>query len=187
MNIEKSEIVRLTEEYGGAWAVQHSRRLLNLIAAIGENLTYDSEALWIAAYIHDWGAYAPWAQKDVDHALRSTQVAETFLTEHGCPEDQKRLILECIEKHHGAGSEGSIESILLRDADALDFLGVIGIMRVFSKNPRELRKAYEETLRRKGSLLDRIYLEKARAIAGERISRMDALLAEFEAETSGCF
>lgn len=187
MNIDKDEIVRLTEEYGGAWGLQHTQRLLRLIAIIGQGLTYDSEALWVAAHLHDWGGYAAWAQKGVDHALRSRQVAEPFLSDRDYPAEMKALILECIELHHAGDSDRSLESILLRDADALDFLGVVGVLRNFSKNPRELRKAYEETQKRREKLLGLLRLDKAKELAAERASRMDELLARFEEETFGCF
>ena len=78
------------------------------------------DAVWVAAHLHDWGAYTPWAQKGVDHTERSLQVAEAFLTEKGYPEAFKKLVLECIEFHHGVGSDRSTEALLMRDADSLD-------------------------------------------------------------------
>ncbi len=185
--IDKDEIARLTEEYGGEWGINHTRRLLHLVSEIGVGLDYDSEAVWLAAHLHDWGAYAPWAQKDIDHVLRSVQVAESFLSERNCPQELKSLILECIELHHSGGSERSLESILLRDADVLDFLGVMGILRDFSKNPRNLRKARQEVQRRRDKLPVLLCLEKAQGIAAQRIEEMDELLIQFEAESFGCY
>jgi uncharacterized protein len=185
--IDKEEIARLTEQYGGEWGINHTRRLLNLVSMIGEGQEYNQEAVWLAAHLHDWGAYAPWAQKDMDHVLRSVQVAESFLSQHNCPEELKSLILECIELHHSGGSERSLESILLRDADVLDFLGVVGIMRDVSKNPRNLRKARQEIQKRRDKLPALLCLEKAQAIAAERVEEMDTLLSQFEAESFGCY
>src|SRR5512135_376906 len=102
MEIDRGEISRMTEEHGGAWGINHTRRLYHLIECIGEGLAYDADVLWVAAHLHDWGAYAPWAQKDVDHALRSGQVAEEFLSERGYPEEFKRRVLQCIALHHTA-------------------------------------------------------------------------------------
>lgn len=187
MNYDKAEISRLTEEYGGVWGINHTRRLLSLIDIIGQGLTYNSEALWIAAHLHDWGAYAAFAQKDVDHCLRSSQVAASFLSQQDFPEDIKALVLECIELHHTAGSDRSLESILLRDADALDFLGVVGVMRNFSINPRDMRRAYEETNRRRDKMIGVLHLDKAQTMAAERIKEMNELLARFETESFGCF
>ena len=59
--------------------------LLQLVAIIGQGLDYDSETVWLAAHLHDWGAYAPFALKGVDHVLRSRQVAELFLADRDLP------------------------------------------------------------------------------------------------------
>ena len=187
MNLDKDEIARLTEQSGGTWAINHTRRLLHLVEEIGKGLTYSAEAIWISAHLHDWGAYAPWAQKGVDHVQRSGQVAAEFLTERGCPEDLKALILECIALHHSAGADRSLEATLLRDADALDFLGAVGVLRDFSKNPRDLRAAYEQVRKRREKVPGMLQLERARAMGAERVSEMDALLEEFEAGSFGCF
>lgn len=187
MAIDRGEIARLTEEHGGVWGINHTRRLLRLVEIIGEGLTYDAEAIWLAAHLHDWGAYAPWAQPGVDHALRSRQVAEQYLTEHECPAALKALVLECIGLHHAAGSDRCVEAILLRDADTLDFLGVVGILRDVSKNPRDLRKAYDTIRQRRSKLPALLHLEKARELAAQRVKEMDALLQQFEGESFGCF
>lgn len=187
MPYDREEIVRLTLEYGGGWGLNHARRLLGLIEKIGQGRAYDREALWLAAYLHDWGAYPAWAQKDVDHCLRSRQVAEPFLVERAIPAGQRDLILECIEFHHAPGAERSLEAVLLRDADALDFLGVVGVLRNFAINPRDLRKGFEETKRRRDRSLAILSLPESQTLAAERIPHMDALLTRFEAETLGDF
>ena len=185
--IDRDEIIRLTEEYGGRWGINHTRRLLHLISIIGEGQEYNADAVWLAAHLHDWGGYTPWAQKEVNHALRSKQVAETFLAERGYSDDLIELVLECIEYHHSGDSQRSIESILLSDADALDFLGVVGVLRDFSKNPRELRRGYEATRRRREKLPSMLCLKRSKEIAAKRIKQMDELLATFEADTFGYF
>jgi HD superfamily phosphodiesterase len=187
MVIEKYEITRLTEEYGGQWGINHTRRLLQLISIVAEGQTYNEEAVWLAAHLHDWGAYAPWAQKDIDHVVRSCQVAEDFLTEGGYSPPLKALVLECIALHHSSEGNRSLESILLRDVDALDFLGVVGVLRDFSKNPRDLRKAFAITKQRREQLPALLVLDRAKIIAAERVNQMDELLASFEEQSFGCF
>jgi hypothetical protein len=68
-------------------------------------------------------------------------VAESFLAERNYPADDAQLILECIEFHHSDNSAHRLEVQLLSDADALDFLGVVGVLRDFSKNAKDLRQA----------------------------------------------
>jgi uncharacterized protein len=187
MNIGRDEIVHLTEEYGGRWGINHTRRLLSLVSIISAGQPYDEDAVWLAAHLHDWGAYPPWAQVDVDHAVRSQQVAEAFINERGYPEEWVKLVLECIEHHHNGGTDRSFESILLSDADALDFLGVVGILRDFSKNPKDMRKAYETARARREKVPGLIQLSKSKEIAAVRIRQMDDLLAQFEKDSFGFF
>ena len=187
MAIDKTEIERLTEVHGGVWGINHTRRLLHLVEQIGGNLEYDREAIWIAAHLHDWGAYAPWAQKGVDHVVRSLQVAEEHLMAKGCSPELKVLVLECIALHHKPGSDRSLEATLLRDADCLDFLGIVGVLRDFSKNPRGLRAAFDQARERRNTVPQLLQLKASRAIARKRVREMDALLEQFETESVGCF
>jgi uncharacterized protein len=187
MAIDHDEIARQTEEYGGQWGLNHTRRLLALVSIIGEGLTYNSEAVWIAVHLHDWGAYPAWAEKDVDHAVRSRQVADVFLTQNGCHAELKALVLECIEFHHAGGDPLSLEAILLREADILDFLGVVGVLRDFSKNARDLRKAFSITQGRWKRLPGLLSLPKAKEMAERRVAEMEELLGRFEADTFGYF
>ena len=185
--IDEDEIVRLTEEYGGQWGINHTRRLLHLISIIGEEQHYDPEVVWIAAHLHDWGGYAKWQQAGVDHALRSRQVAEAFWTEKGYPQELLQPILECIEFHHSGNPGRSIEAILLSDADALDFLGVVGVLRDFSKNARDMRKAYDTAQNRRKKVPQLLCLDKSKAMAEQRLRDMEALLSLFEQDTFGYF
>src|SRR5574341_2018486 len=170
MNIDRDELVRLTEEYGGPWGINHTRRLLRLISIIGEGQSYQVDALWVAAHLHDWGAYGQWAQSGVDHALRSRQVAETFLAERDYPLDEAELILDCIEFHHADNVARRLEVQLLSDADALDFLGVVGVLRDFSKNTKDLRQAYDISRKRRGKLPGMLCLAKSKDIATQRLA-----------------
>jgi len=185
--IDKDEIARLTEEYGGEWGLNHTRRLLHLTGQIGEDLQYDRDAVWLAAHLHDWGAYKPWLQEEIDHVQRSLEVVEAFLKGQGYSQDFNSKVLECIREHHSSRSDMSIEAILLRDADVLDFLGVVGILRDFSKNPKALRKAYETVKKRRDRLPKTLLLEKSKELAATRIRQMDKFLAIFETDSFGCF
>ncbi len=186
-NIYKDEMARLTEEYGGQWGINHTRRLLHLISIIGKDQQYNADVVWMAAHLHDWGAYSKWAKAGVDHALRSRQVAEEFWVEKGYSNELLPAILECIETHHSGDPGRRMEAILLSDADALDFLGVVGVLRDFSKNPKDMRKAYEIVQERKERVRGLICLESSKMIASQRLERMESLLRSFEEETNGYF
>lgn len=181
------EIVSLTKGYGGDWGINHTLRLLHLIEIIGKGREYDADVVWVAAYLHDWGGYSPWIQPGIDHAVRSTEVARPFLQERDFPGVLIDHTLECISLHHSGGPNRSIESILLSDADALDFLGVVGVFRDLSKNPKDLRKAIDITKKRREKLPGILCLDASMEIANVRIRQMDELLARFEEDTWGCF
>ncbi len=185
--IQRLEVARLTEEYGGAWGICHTRRLLHLIEIIGAGLDYDHDVVWLAAHLHDWGAYDPWRQDGVDHALRSRQVAENYLREKGYPAEPSARILEAIALHHQTRPERCIEAVLLCDADALDFLGVIGALRDFVKKPKDLRGGYNSVVARKEKAMQVICLEKSKAIAAQRLQETEALLAALMSESFGHF
>jgi HD superfamily phosphodiesterase len=187
MQIDKDETARLTEEYGGKWGLNHTRRVLQLVSVIAEGIAYDRDAVWLAAYLHDWGAYSKWARSGVDHDLRSAEVAEEFLRDRDLSESELRLVLECIRTHHSGDPDRSIEAVLLSDADGLDFLGVVGILRDFSKSPRDLRAGYESAKARMEKVPPRLSLNKTKAIAAERVSEMAQFLNAFEEGSFGYF
>jgi hypothetical protein len=47
----------------------------------------------------------------------------------------------------------------MRDADGLDFLGAVGVLRDFSKNPRDLRAAFEQVRKRREKVPAMLQLE----------------------------
>ena len=185
--MNKDKITQLTMQYGGEYGLNHTKRLLYIISLIGEGMKFDEEVLWAAAYLHDWGGYPTWALSGVDHAKRSKQVAENFLNEEGYEENFIIHVLECIEYHHGGNEHRSIESKLLSDADAIDFFGVIGILREFSTKPRKLREAFESTKSRMEKNKNIICFDKSKQIIEKRVIRAERLLLEFEEESFGYF
>jgi uncharacterized protein len=187
--MDHDEIARLTEEFGGTWGINHTRRLLKLVDSLSPHEPYDREVVWLAAHLHDWGGYEPWAQPGTDHVERSVEVARQFLQENDCPMDTRARVLVCIENHHALSLEPGLsrEAVLLHDADVLDFLGAVGILRDFSKNPRNLRKGYEAAVRRREQLPETLFLPAARELAEPRLREMDIFLAAFEKGSFGCF
>ncbi len=185
--IDRDEIVALTQEYGGAWGINHSRRLLRLVSLICDERDYDEEVVWIAAHLHDWGGYQPWAQPGADHADTSAEVAADFLRQREYPEPRIALVLESIRTHHAAGPGRCLEAELLSDADALDFLGGVGVLRMFAMSGRDLRKAYEKARRRRAELPELLCLQASRRLAATRLKEMDDVLEAFERGSFGLF
>ena len=79
----------------------------------------------------------------------------------------------------------STEALLLREADFLDFLGVIGIAREFAKGPKDLAFSYSRIIIRRDLIRNRFTLPKAKVIAEQRLSRMENFLAVLMEESFG--
>ena len=171
-----ADLDELTCADGGPLAYSHVQRLLKLIALIGAGLTYNETALTIATYLHDWGAYPRYQQAGVEHALRSRQVVETMILPRlNLTETEVGIILETIEYHDYRDQRPvtSVEAVLLREADFLDFLGIIGLVREYARGPKELITAYNQVLKRRELIKDRFTLPVARELAATRLARLE--------------
>jgi HD superfamily phosphodiesterase len=170
------EIIQLTLEGGENWAVAHAQRLLRLIERIAEDMSYDSDVMELAAYMHDWGAFPRYIQKDVEHAIRSRQVVEQEILPHlGLTAEQNDILMETIELHdyRDMRPTTSKEALLLREADMLEFLGMIGIARDFARGPRNVESCYKRILSRRDVIQSRFTLPRAQEIAKIRLERME--------------
>jgi uncharacterized protein len=173
------DVIQMTLQAGENWAVAHARRLLELIQQIGVDLPYDVQVLQFAAYMHDWGAFPCYIQKGVEHAVRSRQVAETeILPRLGLSAAQKQVLLEAIELHdyRDMRQTTSNEALLLREADMLEFLGMIGMARDFARGPRDVQACYRRIQDRRYGIQGRFSLLRAQKIAQLRLERMGQCL-----------
>jgi HD superfamily phosphodiesterase len=138
--------------------------------------------------MHDWGAFSSYSQKGVEHAVRSRQVVESDILPHLIlTENQKAVLLETIELHdyRDMRPTQSNEALLLREADMLEFLGMIGMARDFARGPRNIETCYKRILGRQADIRDRFTLPRAQEIAQRRLERMDESLRWLEEESFG--
>jgi len=184
------DIARMTGEQGEGWAVAHARRLLALIEIIGAGLEYDAPVLTIATYLHDWGAFPQYAQAGVDHALRSRQVAEAGILPYmDLSPAAQRVVLEAIELHdyRDVRPASCVEALLLREADMLEFLGMMGMAREFARGPKDVEVCRRRILSRRAGIEGRFTLPRARELAQVRLARMEQCLDWLAEESFGYF
>jgi HD superfamily phosphodiesterase len=182
------DIIQMTLDIGEDWAVAHAERLLSLIQQIGADLNYDFEVMELAAYLHDWGAFPAYIQRNVEHAQRSRQiVAADILPCLLLTPTQQTLLLDAIELHDYRDTRptSSNEALLLREADMLEFLGMIGIAREFARGPKNLDTCYQRVLSRRYGVEGRFQLPRAREIARLRLERMEECLRWLREESFG--
>ena len=170
-----------------SWGVRHSERNYVLAQALAEAdaLTVDADVLFAAAFLHDWGGIAPFAVAGVDHAARSVELAEPFLTEAGFPMEKFPAVRAAILGHMYDKEPEGAEAVVLHDADALDFLGALGAARLLAATAD--RPDYDQALGRierfAVDIPPRLKTTAARAMAAERVATMTEFLAQVRRET----
>lgn len=183
-----ADIQYMTLEYGEAWGYPHVQRVLKLSEVISREICHDREVLMWAIYLHDWGAFPKYRQNGVAHALCSKQVTETEILPHTVfSNEQKCNLLEAIEKHDYQDTRplDCPEALILREADYLDMLGTIGIVREFAWGPNSLQVCYDRILKHRDNIQHRLQLPLARQIANQRLDRMNQILQDLLDESFG--
>jgi HD superfamily phosphodiesterase len=182
------DIIRMTLQVGEDWAIAHAKRLLELIKQIGIDIPYDFQVMELAAYMHDWGAFPKYMQKGVEHAIRSRQVVESEILPYlNLRSEQKITLLETIEFHdyRDMRPTKSNEALLLREADMLEFLGMIGMARDFARGPKNVEICYKRILSRRADIQARFTLPRAQEITNIRLQRMEQALGWLLEESFG--
>jgi uncharacterized protein len=182
------DIIQMTLRVGEEWALSHARRLIELVKQISVDIPYDPHVMELATYMHDWGAFPAYTQKGVEHAIRSRQVVEAEILPHlDLTAAQKNILLETIELHDYRDMRPtySNEALLLREADMLEFLGMIGMARDFARGPRNVETCYKRILSRRHDIQGRFTLPRAQEIARIRLDRMETSLHWLNEESFG--
>jgi len=110
-------------------ARDHVLRVLRRCIRLGERLDADLEVLVAAVYLHDLGRHYI---ADKVHGALSAQKAEPVLKRINFPQEKRDAVLHAIRVHDVAASpedRTTLESKILYDADKIDTLGVVGILR----------------------------------------------------------
>ena len=169
---------------------KHCQRVYHLAKELSQHLTLDEEILYVSAMLHDTGKYPLYALPNVDHALRSKGIAVNFLKSYCLEQDRLTKILEAIEFHMYYSEPGnSDEAVYVRDANILDNIGNIGLMKLFSLvGYDELIPTPEDALFRiqtfAEALPKKVYSKTGRRIAVKRREEVMRFLAGIKRQTS---
>jgi hypothetical protein len=89
-----------------------------------------------------------------------------------------QVLLEAIELHdyRDFRQPKSAEALLLREADMLEFLGMMGMAREFARGPKDVAVCYRRILDRRAGIEGRFSLPRACEIAQTRLERMSQCL-----------
>jgi uncharacterized protein len=104
----------------------HTTRVQRLSEIIAEAEGVDQFLATCAALLHDIGRTLP--GPEAEHGRRSADLAAPFLQELHLTDEERCEILHAI-RWHNSGRDDTKLLCVVRDADMLDALGAIGVMR----------------------------------------------------------
>jgi uncharacterized protein len=173
----------------------HQQRLYALTREIGAGQSYDDDVVFAAVWLHDLGVFVghrpeePAALAAWDCVAYSMKWTPEILTRFGFSAEKIPAVVEAIRTHQPKDSPASMEGIILRDADILEQLGAVAVLRTVCKIGRDTRfQSFPDALRvlRKNveTLPGQLKLEKARELAKARVEVLREFLAA--AEREGC-
>lgn len=177
-----TKLAGLTLEYGERYGLDHSLRLIALVKQLAAGRAYHEDVIAFSAYVHDFGGYPWFAQPGKDHAARSMEVLPEFLAMVDFSAEETAAIRETVAKHHSKETPESFEAILFRDADAVDFLGYIGVARNLMRFGKDMPKALDAIRKHYATLPALLHEQAAKDMANLRIAEMDAFLDGLERE-----
>ncbi len=116
-----------------AWGYSHCLRDYALARelAAADHVTLDDDVLFAAAYLHDIAAFPPWEKQKLDHSDVAADLIDTILKGSGFPMAKIEAVRGAIRTHMYYRDPIGPEALYLHDADALDWLGAIGVARIF--------------------------------------------------------
>jgi len=171
----------------------HQPRLYALAARLGAGLDCDDDVLFASAWMHDLGVFVGHRPEDPaelerwDHVPYTIERATALLAGWGFPVEKLKAVAEVIRTHQPQDEPGTLEAVLIRDADILEQLGSVGAARALVKVGRDSRYSTFSSVvpvlkKALGLLPAQLRTEEARQLAGPRIERLQALLEGLEEE-----
>jgi len=174
-----------------AWGLSHSVRDYELARRLAaeDHVAVDDDVLYAAAYLHDIAAFAPYEKAGVDHADEAARIVGELLDGTGFPRPKIEAVRGAIRTHMFDRTPAGAEAVYLHDADALDWLGAIGVARIFAlvdpnggapDGPAAL-KMLQDNLR---DVPPGIVSKAGRAMSVARVRELEEFLGSLSRETA---
>ncbi|KON31218.1 hypothetical protein AC482_01575 [miscellaneous Crenarchaeota group-15 archaeon DG-45] len=171
----------------GVTGLDHALRVWRWCEFLGGGEGVDMEVLWAAALLHDISIPGSGRQ---EHHEESARMAEAFLREAGYPGEKVAAVAHAIGSHSrfGGPDPETREAEVLYDADVLDFIGAIGLVRGVARGLQgggytgDVARAPELFEEMKATAGVRLHTEKAREIAEDRIRVVEEFIARLKDE-----
>jgi len=117
-----------------AWGFSHSQRdyALAKSLAAADHVMLDDDVLFAAAYLHDMAAFKAFAEDKQEHGDVAAAKIDLVLADTDFPKAKLDAVRAAIRTHMYNYDPVGPEARYLHDADALDWLGAIGVARLIA-------------------------------------------------------
>ena len=171
----------------------HQPRLYALAAHLGEGIEFDDDVLFAAAWMHDLGVFLGHRPRDPaelarwDHVPYTIERTRELLAGWGFPLGKIDAVAEAIRTHQPKDEPKTMEAILLRDADILEQLGAVGLLRAVAKIGRDSRyPTFTSVLpvlqAAVGDLPQKLHLNSSRELAKPRVELLQRVITALDEE-----
>jgi putative nucleotidyltransferase with HDIG domain len=175
--IVKDQMSDLT---GSSHSFAHVQRVYAIATILAEQEHADMEVVQVGALLHDIGR-----TNGDPHSQTGIPLARGILQSVNYPADQRDKILNIIAQHDLRGQPKTLEEQIIWDADKLDLLGIIGIVRSFHW-AGETHRPFEEALTFCINTLTKIYpllkTQTAQQLAQHRETQLHNILNMLQTE-----
>jgi uncharacterized protein len=163
---------------------------------VGAGHAYDDDIVFASAWLHDLGVFAghrpeePSALAAWDSVAYAIRHSPAILRSVGFPEAKIAAVQEAIRTHQPLAAPDFIEGVILRDADILEQMGSIGILRLAVKVGRDTRySTFSDLIPVLRGNLEQlpllVQLQTTRAMLLPRIEILRTFLEQLDRETPG--
>ena len=173
----------------------HQPRLYALACELADGRPVDDDILYAACWLHDLGVFighrpeAPALLATWDNVAYAIAQTPPLLLRLGFPADKIPAVQAAIRDHHPQARPTTIEAILLHDADLLELLGAVGLLRTIGKVGRDTRyQTFADllpVLEGYSRLETQLLSEAARRLAVPRLALLRQFLQQAREESQG--
>lgn len=123
-----------TEREDYSHSITHTYRVISMAQKIAQKESADTAVVTIAGLFHDVARAMEDRGECDDHAKKSAEICRKELSDLKYEESFVDQVVDCIVNHRSKSTPSSLEARVLRDADKLDSLGTIGIVRTIGSS-----------------------------------------------------